>query len=73
MGSDTQISESVRSIMTHDNSQANVEVTPTIASANVAIQPKKRGRKKKETLPTALEKSPDNQDTVVRRSQRIKK
>ena len=38
MGSDTQISESVRSIMTHDNSQANVEVTPTIASANVAIQ-----------------------------------
>ena len=72
MGSETQISESVRSIMTHDNTQANVEVTPTIASANVAIQPKKRGRKKKETLPTALEKSPDNQDTVVRRSQRFK-
>ncbi len=58
--------------MTNVNSLANVEVGPNIASANVAIQPKKRGRKNKETLPTALEKSPDNQDTVVRRSQRFK-
>ena len=41
---------------------------------NMAIAPKKRGRKKKETLPKALEKSPNVAKTQnLRISQRSKK
>ena len=51
---------------------------PTLLPANgpeaKAIAPKKRGRKKKETLPKALEKSPDvAKKQNLRRSQRSKK
>ena len=50
--------------------QANEQIT--VESDKIA--PKKRGRKKKETIPKALEKSPENvQIQNLRRSQRSKK
>ena len=54
--------------------QGQTQLQAPNAPENIVIAPKKRGRKKKETLPKALEKSPDVAKTQnLRRSQRSKK
>ena len=56
---------------------ALTQIHETIENEPIAIaqiEPKKRGRKKKETLPKALERSPDaTKIQNLRRSQRSKK
>jgi hypothetical protein len=56
------------------NESAPVEIDPVQTVSNEKLAPKKIGRKKKETIPKALEKTPDAvQNNNLRRSQRSKK
>ena len=83
--SDQEFEENLNLIEQQSNTQSNAptqlpaqtQIHETIENEPIAIaqiEPKKRGRKKKETLPKALERSPEATKTQnLRRSQRSKK
>ena len=52
--------------------QGQTQLQAPNAPENIAIAPKKRGRKKKETLPKALEKSPDVAKTQIYKLKQLK-
>ena len=52
--------------------QGQTQLQAPNAPENIVIAPKKRGRKKKETLPKALEKSPDVAKTQIYKLKQLK-